>query len=302
MDRDGFFITSSAIPLNPDPNSNYDADTEVITQKDPILLAKQQFWGRGARHAFFQKFKTLDKICLPSDFPVPRPPTPLHPGRVRQKPSVYKEDIKHTDNTEERKKKRQFHRPNTPRSTYLRECRKMHMPPQPMLDYYTRSKRSHINQQTGRVKTASLQSINFNGYGMGNDRALAYAKALQIKTALKTTTFNFSGNGLTETGASALIQAVSDIGTVTDLDLSNNRIGRLGTESLVKYLKTKGKDTLRKLSLKGNRLGDKWAKLARCPFRPIFRAVPKQASLARRVGPGSSISSFDQKAVWCHLR
>lgn len=123
------------------------------------------------------------------------------------------------------------------------------------------SKRSHINQQTGRVKTASLQSINFNGYGMGNDRALAYAKALQIKTALKTTTFNFSGNGLTETGASALIQAVSDIGTVTDLDLSNNRIGRLGTESLVKYLKTKGKDTLRKLSLKGNRLGDKWAKL-----------------------------------------
>ena len=86
-------------------------------------------------------------------------------------------------------------------------------------------------------------------------------KTLQMKTALKTTTFNFSGNGLTGTGASALIQAVSDIGTVTDLDLSNNRIGRLGTESLVKYLKSKGKDTLRKLSLKGNRLGDKWVKL-----------------------------------------
>ena len=56
----------------------------------------------------------------------------------------------------------------------------------------------------------------------------------------------------------ALIQALV---TVTDLDLSNNRIGRLGTESLVKYLKTKGKVTLRKLSLKGNRLGDKWVKL-----------------------------------------
>ena len=92
-------------------------DSEHMGQKDPILLAKQQFWGRGAR-CIFQKFKSLDKICLPSDFPVPRPPTPLHPSRARQKPSVYKDDIRQTDNTEENMR-RQFHRPNT--SVYVPE-------------------------------------------------------------------------------------------------------------------------------------------------------------------------------------
>jgi hypothetical protein len=250
-DNDGFFLTEPVLP-----GLMYDGDTDDEGasggKQDPIMKAKHQYWGRGARSAFFQKFKKLDKHTLPLDFPAPRPPTPPHPRALKDQAA------------EGKKKVPKYARPPTPRSTYLRECRKMHMPPQPMLDYYTRN-RSNINHKTGRIQTSKLDSLNFNGYGMGDDRAFAFSKALQIKTALRTTTFNLASNGLKGKGAAALLNALTGMETVTSLDLSNNSIGKEGSRALVRFL-LKSQFKLKFCSLKGNRLGDTLMK-------PVFDAV-----------------------------
>ena len=144
-------------------------------------------------------------------------------------------------------------RPETPRSVYLRECRDRMMPPVPLLDYYRMGKkRQRLTELVGkagslqnrdsatgkRLSTASMDTIEFHGYGLGNERASAYASALRVDLPepLRVRSLSLRNNNLTAKGATAMLDAIRQVGTVTSLDIAENAIGIDGSKALARLL------------------------------------------------------------------
>ena len=162
-----------------------------------------------------------------------------------------------------------------PRLVFLRECREKGIPPIPVMDYHRMSKsKTRFSSENGatnnnrnssrgnghRIATANMSSLEFDGYGLGDERASAYAAALSVQMPLELSvkTLSLKNNRLTSNGAVSILTSVLKIGTITELDLSDNSIGVLGSEALAKTLqvRTDGKSNLIHVSLANNRLND----------------------------------------------
>jgi hypothetical protein len=162
---------------------------------------------------------------------------------------------------------------NDPRVVFLRECRAHQIPPVPIMDYHrmTKSKfrwnenalsddvdavtsptmknrRNSINGTNSRrrgggngghrIGTAHMSSLEFNSYGLGDNRAVCYAKGLAVPLPpeLSVKSLSLRNNRLSSVGACSILDAVQQIGTVTFLDLSDNQIGNKGARGLAALL------------------------------------------------------------------
>ncbi|OMJ73133.1 hypothetical protein SteCoe_28254 [Stentor coeruleus] len=91
-----------------------------------------------------------------------------------------------------------------------------------------------IQSSRTKIPPGNLVSLNVNHYGLGNARAKILSTAIRSMDRLKK--INLKGNGIIETGASSILNSINRENILT-LDLSSNRIGTLGIDSLCSILK-----------------------------------------------------------------
>jgi hypothetical protein len=102
----------------------------------------------------------------------------------------------------------------------------------------------------------SLQSINFENAGIGNNGLKELAEALRENKSVNKV--NLSGNAITETGITSLAATLSVNSTLTNIDLSNNALSDDAIKILCEQALKVAKNTnLKRLSLNHNMIGDK---------------------------------------------
>lgn len=90
-----------------------------------------------------------------------------------------------------------------------------------------------IQGSQSKIPVVNLVSLNVNNYGLGNTRAKILSTAIRSMDRLQK--INLKGNGISDTGASSILNSVNRE-NLRVLDLSSNRIGSLGMESLCNIL------------------------------------------------------------------
>ena len=101
-----------------------------------------------------------------------------------------------------------------------------------------------------------VQSVNVIDATMTNDQMSIFCDCLMNKSTL--TELNLSSNKITDEGTKRLAEAIKVITTLQSLDISHNALSDVGMSSISDYLKFNS--TLFKLNLSSNEISDKGAK------------------------------------------
>jgi len=102
------------------------------------------------------------------------------------------------------------------------------------------------------VMIRSVQVINLDGNYIGNAGLLRLVGPFMRCTLKK---LMLSRNGITDSGAEALSAIVPKMVMLEDINLAKNYIGDDGARAFAKVLKAKPKPRLRRLDVRGNRIG-----------------------------------------------
>eukprot|EP00736_Rhodelphis_marinus_P012654 Rmarinus@m.14167 len=127
----------------------------------------------------------------------------------------------------------------TARRSFLSGCEKQALAPLPLLP-----------------KRCQSSYVDLENYGLG-DRATALLTNSLLHAPVQVVVLRLASNGIQKNGAIAIAQAMSHLRFLRHLDLSNNRIGREGSQAIVDVLEQQGSGGhLLSLDLSSNKLGD----------------------------------------------
>ena len=107
-----------------------------------------------------------------------------------------------------------------------------------------------IQKSEPRLQKVNLTSINIKNYGLGDNQAKALSSTIKSMNRLEK--INLRGNGMKDAGTSSILASVSRE-KIRDLDISSNKIGINGIESLAEIL-TSNFSSLEDLNLENSKL------------------------------------------------
>ena len=107
-----------------------------------------------------------------------------------------------------------------------------------------------IPKSEKKLHTVDLTAINIKNYGLGDNQAKVLSSAIKSMNRLEKV--NLRGNGMNDPGTSSILDSVSRE-NIRDLDISSNKVGMNGIESLTEIITTEY-SSLEELNLENSKL------------------------------------------------